>query len=80
MAQYKKMKDKDKEEQIEYLDKQIMHLKVENDRLKGQYANVKKAMDEMLGKSFTKQVIDRAELEYAIEQTNIKLEKRDWSN
>ena len=61
-------------------EKQIKDLKRENKYIKGEMEYLKSTMDKVLGHTFTKSMLDKAKLEYAIQETNKILEKRDWSD
>ena len=61
-------------------DKMIKDLKRENKYLKEEMQYLKETMDKVLGHTFTKSMLDKAQLEYAIQETNKILEKRDWSD
>jgi hypothetical protein len=51
----------------------------ENKDLKEELEYLKSTMDKVLGHTFTKELVDKAELELAIIKTNKVLEKRDWN-
>jgi hypothetical protein len=51
----------------------------ENKDLKEELEYLKSTMDKTLGHTFTKELVDKAELELAIIKTNKVLEKRDWN-
>lgn len=61
-------------------DKMIKDLKRENKYIKGEMEYLKQTMDKTLGHTFTKSMLDKAQLEYAVQETNKILEKRDWSD
>lgn len=60
-------------------DKIISDLKRENKYLKGEMQYLKETMDKTLGHTFTKSMLDKAQLEYAVQETNKILEKHYWS-
>lgn len=61
-------------------DKIISDLKRENKYLKGEMQYLKETMNKTLGNAFTKSMLDSAQMEYAVQETNKVLEKRDWSD
>lgn len=69
------MKEQD---ELEKLRKENAQLKGDIYRLQGYYEHLKHNMNNQLGYQFSKQMIDHSEIEFAIEQTNKKLEQRDW--
>ena len=58
-------------------DKIISDLKRENKYLKGEMQYLKETMNKTLGNAFTKSMLDSAQMEYAVQETNKVLEKRD---
>lgn len=60
-------------------DKIISDLKRENKYLKGEMQYLKETMNKTLGNAFTKSMLDSAQMEYAVQETNKVLEKRDWN-
>ena len=52
-------------------------LEKENESLKEELEYLKETMDKVLGHTFTKDMIKKANLELAIQKTNKVLEKRD---
>lgn len=64
---------------------EIEQLKAENAKLKGDiyrltayYENLKHNMNNVCGHTFAKEMVDRSEMEYAVQETNKILEKRNW--